>query len=1412
MPFTLTLHLPRRRATPVDVEVEVDPGTGDGAGVARARDLRTQLADLLGEAVPALIGAGGPVDDDAEVGRPPLVHGASLVIGAGAATEGAGAVGARPGSAPLDVVVVSGPDCGLRRPVPPGGLVVGRDGGADLVVDDPDLSRAHARLCVTPAGVTLEDTGSTNGVYLDGRRIPPGACPVGPGSSIRLGSTTLRLRRPGQVRAPTTAAGSGLVTVHRSSRVRPPEVDTLVEEPAAPARHGARIPWVAAIAPLPVAGVMAAMLGPRYLLFAATGPLLLLGPALADRLGGRHSERAQRSAYEVCVHDRRRRLAAAVAEEARRLRHDHPDPAAILDIASGPGRRLWERSRDSPDRLVVRLGTGALPARTSWVPAGGDRRAEHPPLEDVPVTVDLAAVGALGVVGPPTAVLDAARGIVGQLAVLQSPADLRLWLAVDHDGADWSWCRWLPHAEPDATPDRLAARARPPLGEAADIVAAARATAPSRPDRWDLLVIDARDGRVVPTGLLGLVEYGLSVGVAVVVLASDAGHLPAGCAAVLQLAEGAGSRLRVDGVADLDGVVADRVRWWWSERLARVMAPLRDGRPDDSRALDPPDAVRLPDLLATDPFDPPTIRSGWAVPAEPVATLGATGTGPWRVRLRTDGPHLLVGGTTGSGKSELLQCLVASLAVTLPPEAVSFVLVDYKGGSAFAACAGLPHTVGLVTDLDDHLAARALASLQAELTRRERVLARVNARDLEDYLERRRPGDPPLGRLVIVIDEFRLLAEELPDFIAGMVRIAAVGRSLGVHLVLATQRPTGIVSAEIQANVNLRVALRVRDRADSLDVIDAPEAALIPAHRPGRGLARAGGGPLVAFQAARVSAPAPSPTPRGLRVRIAPRRGALLDTPGLDPPTRPMDPAPTDLDRVVEAVTAAQSGRAADAPHRPWLPPLPTTLRLADIELPSGSAPTAPVGLADLPDGQRQEPLSWGPDGGHWLLVGASRSGRTTAALTVALAAAGRWGPDQLQVYAVAAGGDLTVLERLPHTGTVAGLDEPDRVDRLIARLRDEVRARTGTRAAAAGPAMLLLVDGWERFAAPDVLDGGVGERLSELLRDGASAGLTAVVTGDRSLLLGRTSSLASETFVLRLADPVDAALVGLDRRALPPDPPPGRAVRARDGVEIQFALPILGAGDPATDQAPAHGAGGVRAPDRAPITVRRLPSLVTLDELEAAPPWTVGLGGDDARAVTLDPDTSGRLLLVSGARGAGRTTALAVIGGAALRAGRRVAVVAPTAGPLSTHLAHVATGGTGQVTVVTAYDVDDLVAARRAHPDLVVLVDDADALLDTPVEPLLSEIGRLVDRDHGLLVASTTPSGVLAQVRGVAVEAARRQRGLLLGRAGPAEAAVFGVPAPRGMPRRPGRGLLLAGGEPVPVQVAVPADWPSRT
>ena len=374
------------------------------------------------------------LEPEAVVGMPPLLHGASVAVVSGGEPL-APPTGVRP---LLDLVVVGGPDAGRSLPLSPPGVVVGRAPGAGLVVHDDGLSRSHVFVEVGPHGVTVEDCGSTNGVTVDGVRVRS-VTRVDARSTIVVGSSTLRLRRAGGAGPPVRHPGDG--TVRLSPLAGPPSGSDDIEIPCPtgpPERHRARVPWIAAVAPVPVAIALAFFLGPQLLLFAALGPVSLLAGALGDRWGAGRVHRREVAAHAAAVAEARGRLADALRSEAERLDRAHPDPAAVLTNAEQRLPGLWG---GPPGSARVRLGSGEVPTRVAWVE--GSRRT-HPAVARAPLVVDLAEVACLGVVGSPPATDGLLAGLVGQLCTSHPPHDLVVSVA-SGDPA-WSWMERLPHA------------------------------------------------------------------------------------------------------------------------------------------------------------------------------------------------------------------------------------------------------------------------------------------------------------------------------------------------------------------------------------------------------------------------------------------------------------------------------------------------------------------------------------------------------------------------------------------------------------------------------------------------------------------------------------------------------------------------------------------------------------------------------------------------------------------------------------------------------------------------------------------------------------------------------------------------------------------------------------------------------
>ena len=909
--------------------------------------------------------------------------------------------------------------------MPPSGGVVGRD--APLRLGDEEVSASHFRVGVAADGaVTVADAGSTNGTVIAGHAVYDERRLM-PGELIWAGRSALTVAQAPAADAALSPGGGGYVRFTRSPRLaKRPSAGrvTIPEPPSEP--DSARFPVLAIAAPVLLGLLMAILLKQlAYLAFIALSPVMLIGNAISDRRHGRRGHQQRLADYERHRDEAMAALARSRREELAYQRQVHPDPATLLLIASAPSRRLWERHPGDEDFLALRVGTGTvptLPAEPEWPPRDPGTAGDQ--LSDAPAVLHLAECGAVGIAGPRDRAAALARGMLLSLAVLHSPREVTVTVLTGPQAArDWDWVRWLPHArEPDSA-DCVVRMGNDPESvklrvDELTAALAARLPDPSHgrpppvPACCDVVILDGAHQFRVDARIAALLQHGPAAGMYFLCLDEDVARLPPECRrAVVELSDDNRATLahmRGPRYAATD-ITADVVSPRVCEAGARAMAPLRESGEATADSL--PASLRFLDLAGLEPPSAAQIRARWAAGGRTTrALLGSKADGPFVLDL-AHGPHLLVAGTTGSGKSELLQTLVASLAVGNRPDAMNFVLVDYKGGAAFQACAPLPHTVGVVTDLDEFEVDRALTSLRAELQRRKAVLSKAGKSNVELYWEVLSAdlAADPLPRLVIVVDEFAVMAEQQPDQLRSLVDIGMQGRSLGIHLILATQRPAGVVTADLRANINLRIALRVASPDDSRDVIETVAAASIPATGcAGRAYAWLGGGRPVLFQAARVGGLRPGARPDRGAADVIPFGWAELGRP-LGRPEEPRpDPAePTDLSTLVTAIRAAAEGQIPPQAS-PWRPPLPSELPAGQVPVLAASdadlARPGPLqlvfGLADEPRRQRQVPAVFDLErGGHLLVAGAPQSGRTTLLRTLAGRLAGQASPDDAHLY-----------------------------------------------------------------------------------------------------------------------------------------------------------------------------------------------------------------------------------------------------------------------------------------------------------------------------------------------------------------------------------------------------------------------------
>lgn len=1302
MKVKLTLH--RANREPADLLVTCDVGTTVGG-----------LANYLAAADPARQRAVGPGGSEGGgltlglVGSTRQVFDGGMPLSESGIHSGSAVAivreserftdGGKAAAATLAVVV--GPDAGREFPLHSGTNLIGRERGCEVRLADPLASRRHARVNISDV-VEIVDLGSANGVLMGNAPVPRAL--LTPGDQVTVGDTTFTVRLNAGARPEQAAHALATTAFIRSPLVEPVFTGETFQMPDLPERPGhQRFPLIALLAPIIMgAGMWLITQNLMSMAFIALSPLMMIGSFAEQRWSGR-------AAYKKALQDFWGDVSSLVTdaeamggqEVAARLR-EHPSTGDVLGAVRDLSPLLWCRRPGEAGHCEVRFGLGEQPSRSVVVLPDGRRaprdvfgelkqKVSHlATVKGVPVVGSPLSCGALGVAGPRSAALGVARALVAQLASLHSPAELVITSVGSGRAArEWDWLKWLPHTSSAHSPlgaSHLASASAPvaQLLSEVEAVIAGREDNEDRPATPTILLIIEGDAPADFGRLVSIAEAGWRRGVVVLWVSPDVTQLPAACRTYVAV-DGSGSS-RVGYVRSGDVVAPVLVEPLDADSalaLGRRLSPVTDiGAPVDD-ASDLPRSVAFLDLagrgLASDAEavierwgENQSILSGPRAPRDEHgvirrirkagtlrAVVGQSAGGAHALDLRADGPHALVGGTTGSGKSELLQAWILAMAASHSPERLTFLLVDYKGGAAFAECADLPHTVGLVTDLNTHLVRRALTSLGAELRYRERVLESHEAKDLVSLEKKGIVGAPP--SLVIVVDEFAALVSEVPEFVEGMVNVAQRGRSLGLHLILATQRPAGVIKDNLRANTNLRLALRVADEDDSRDVLGSPDAAFFDPDLPGRAVSKTGPGRLVPFQTAYAGART-GETPPAPQIDVAELAFGSHLAWELDETDKPAESEPVDQDilRVVASIRAAHAVAALPVPRKPWLPELKKHYNLADrSQVPNDRRDNALVfGLLDEPDAQAQLPVAFFPDKeGNLAVYGAGGSGKSTLLRSLAVAAGMTVHGGPCHVYGLDfSSRGLAMLEDLPHVGSIVAGGDHERVVRLLRWLRGLIDERalryskvdaatiTDYRDIAHAPdeaRILLLVDAIPAFRS--AYESGDRAKWFDtflsIAADGRPVGVHVVITSDqRAGVPPALASAIQRRIVLRMAAVDDYGMLDVPSDILGSDSPQGRGIY--DGREVQVA--VLGESSDAQGQAMnlRRFAGSmVRAGVHPAPAVMALADRVNLSDLPVVPGRLV-MGMESESLAPYVTDAEGTFTIV-GPPGSGRTTTM---------------------------------------------------------------------------------------------------------------------------------------------------------------------------
>ena len=1089
----------------------------------------------------------------------------------------------------------------------------------------------------------------------------------------------------------------------------------------------------------------------------------------------------------------------------------------------------WQAGRSEVSSLaglLLRVGTGPRPSGVrveyKWslgVAESGWSERVMQLAEDVgnhaeaPLHLELFDMRRIGLVGAVPMLRSALCSIVTQLACSMDPARLRIEVD-DLTSQHLDWIHWLPHvnAVRSTTHDFLEREAtdshsRQPVGNQPQVLLRVR----SIPDRS--VEFAGRSDGAYSSGTWSIPADDVAeVECVDIWCATGVELLPNECEVVL--GDGAMVDLRT-GVSQqlirlelLDSAIAEqvaqRLRFLWSGDHSRMA---KQGIPAQCSLLEICE------------------QSGGRLDEQLTVALGIGRDGLFSVDLDRDGPHILVAGTTGSGKSELLQSLVVSLANNYGPHEVSFVLIDFKGGAALGVCATLPHVAGVLTDLELAAVARVVVSLRAELRRREVMLAQHHAKDLAQ-LRQRLPAIAP-ARLIVVIDEFATLREEMPESMEALVDIARRGRSLGIHLVLGTQRPSGVVDDHLRANVTLRIALRTVTHEDSVEVIGSNRAAEISAAVPGRALvvgrAESRGPELV--QIAYGGAPprqTQGPVVRRFR-HLDDLRRSVSGSPGQANPHS----GRSEVEHLVRHLARQWDLQNPGQPRpRYWRDPLPEHLTVEDCGDPTqGHAVVA--GLVDLPSESAQEPwsLSLGP---ITCVIGPHGSGRSTALSTLA----SQWlRGEQNQSCRPRSVDALVNSTKLPvwasgSWASVVGHEDLDRTRRLLRILLreldllsvDESAAERadesgGERSRAAQNCAVDQGVSVDRLLIIDDLDLLVGrlERLSDVpLMELLEAIVDRSSRSGLKLLVSAHSLEAVPTrWRDRISAPLSLGVVPLhlqDRHALPRSTPttiPGRGTHL--GLEVQVANRSPTWTATAAGSITHRGVWRGRSVDRVGALPARISSkdlgrfagIVRL-ERSTAERVQVVCGIDTAFLEPVFLDLSPGALLVAGPKGSGKSHALTLIAEQLLVVQHPYEVVSLDCGEVRTPLGEL-------------YDrIGSLSEAMNAGQQMLVLLDNLSECTDGThggVAEALHAMLVAARQSGSLLVGAVDASRARMQYSGIVAEMKRDRRAVLLQPDRELDGDLVGVRLPRHreLAETPGRGIMVTCGDLVPVALAEP-------
>lgn len=1010
----------------------------------------------------------------------------------------------------------------------------------------------------------------------------------------------------------------------------------------------------------------------------------------------RQDAKKKKSSYSEYIDKIIEEISALYAQQLSAANNANPETAYCYDIVSSRMRRLWERSPSDIDFIDVRLGRGIRSLNVEIIqpkeavgedtdPQLARLQKEIAPLssvKDIAITLPLKKAKVVGVVGNRPVAVKTVQNALAQLATHHSYVDTNIIVITgEKDYAQWSWVRWLPHAWSNDRQIRYVSANRK---QAADLLNGFEDMLKKRAE--NLAGNNNQDSLLLPYLVFVITDYTLvenrefmrllstadsRTGISTFLLFDSLSKLPKECDWFVELSNSGGSMYSKVNSGSKTTFSLDAFEEY--ERFGRAMAPIRDRNAIKNGQL--PSSVTFFEGYGINDIGDINVAHNWNI-AQPhkslAAPIGTKENGKaflFDIHEKAHGPHGLVAGTTGSGKSEVLQTWILSMCANYSPQDVSFVLIDFKGMGLAGTLKGLPHISGTISDVDENIQ-RNLFSLESELTRRKKLFAEVSSEsmkigDIYDYQEAYQQGNvlEPLSHLIVVVDEFAELKSKFPDFMVALDSAARVGRSLGVHLVLATQKPDGVVTDEVRANSKFKWCLKVANEAESKAVISRPEAASIPISTPGRAYIQIGNNEIFELIQTYYSGANIKNVNNEKSVSIAfvdeiGRREVIKSNERGDELAQEKE-----LLAVVKRIIDVHRASGLPPARKVWEESLPKRLALCEVPNPAEKSPlSAVIGIVDDPRHQRQFPceVDFSADG-HIIIYGAPGTGKTILLQTIAMSLATRYTPEDVNIYVMDFGSwSMKNLQALPHMGGVANGNESEKIINLVKMLSESLDKRKNQFAQigasnleayrqASGqsiPSIVVMVDNFApvRELYPDIEN--VFVRLS---REGSSYGIFLVITA--ASLSGSIGYNISQNFKqalsLRMTEKADYRDIVGDTEGLEPAKTAGRGlIRGKPPMEFQTALAVKASNDVEYVSSLKKMCAEIASKwhGNLPIEIPVMPEVVLPQYSKNTSPdrFAIGLSNDDILPVVLPGDS--RLIMISGTEASGKTNMLSVI------------------------------------------------------------------------------------------------------------------------------------------------------------------------